>query len=486
MSTVLHAPYAVDKNPLDEWLLNRRWPCRGLAAPPEGSALKAVPGDPGLPLLGHSLEMLRLGLDYAMRRYRTHGPVSWASGFGVRLVSAAGPEATQVVLANKDKAYSQQGWTYFIGPFFKRGLMLLDFDEHLYHRRLMQLAFTSDRLSGYMGQVGEVVRSGVDGWRPRDGFPVYRALKQLTLDVATRVFTASSIGADSDRLTRAFVDTVRAGTALVRLPVGRWGAGLRGRRVLEEYFRRAIPAKRASDSDDLFAALCHARTDEGETFTDTDVVNHMIFLMMAAHDTSTIATSALVYYLGKHPDWQERVRSESLALGDEPLTVESLAGLPTLDLVLKESMRLVAPVPWMLRRTVRDTALLGHHVPAGTIVSTLSWMNHMLPEYWSDPFRFDPDRFGADRREDKSHRFAYMPFGGGVHKCIGMHFGTYEVKTLVHELVRRFEWSVPAGYEVRWDPTALPLPKDGLPISLRPRQRGTPGRSAPPAGPRCG
>lgn len=469
MSTVVHAPYAVDKSPLDEWLFNREWPRRDLAAPPTGSTLKPVPGDAGFPVLGHSLEMLRLGMNYAMKRYRTHGPVSWVSAFGIRSVSATGPEATQVVLANRDKAYSQQGWEYFIGPFFNRGLMLLDFEEHIQHRRIMQQAFTADRLAGYLNQVSDVVRQRLDDWRPTEGFPVHPALKQLTLDVATRVFMASSTGADSDRLNKAFVDTVRAGTALVRLPIGRWGAGLRGRRMLEDYFRRSLPAKRASDSDDLFAALCHARTDEGETFTDTDVVNHMIFLMMAAHDTSTIATSALVYYLGKHPDWQDRVRAESLALGDEPLTVPALDRLPTLDLVLKESMRLVAPVPWMVRKTVKDTELLGHHVPAGVVVTTLSWINHMLPEYWSDPFRFDPDRFGPDRREDKSHRFAYMPFGGGVHKCIGMHFGTYEVKTLAHELVRRFEWSVPADYEVRWDPTALPLPKDGLPITLRRR-----------------
>lgn len=468
-STVERAPFTTESNHLDEWLLNRDWPVRALAAPPAGSALKPVPGDPGLPLIGHSVEMLRLGMNYVMKRYERHGPVSWASAFGTRTVSAAGPEATQIVFANKDKAFSQKGWEHFIGPFFKRGLMLLDFEEHIYHRRLMQLAFTADRLSGYMGQVGEVVRSELDSWLPRSGFPVYRALKQLTLDVATRVFMASSTGSDSDRLNRAFVDTVRAGTALVRLPVGRWGAGLRGRRVLEEYFRASLPAKRASDSDDLFAALCHAKTDEGETFTDDDVVNHMIFLMMAAHDTSTIATSSLVYYLGKHPDWQARVRAESLALGEDPLTVEALAELPTLDLVLKECLRLVAPVPWMLRRTVKDTDLLGHHVPAGTNVTTLSWINHMLPEYWTDPYRFDPDRFGEDRREDKSHRFAYMPFGGGVHKCIGMHFGTYEVKTLAHELVRRFEWSLPADYEVRWDPTALPLPKDGLPVDLRRR-----------------
>lgn len=468
MSTDVRAPYTTEKNALDQWLMHRTWPKRDLSAPPAGSGLKPVPGDAGLPVLGHSLEMLRLGFDYAMQRYHTHGPVSWVRAYGTRLVSASGPEATQVVLANRDKAYSQQGWTHFIGPFFHRGLMLLDFEEHIYHRRLMQLAFTNDRLSAYMARVGEVVRSRVDGWVPGDGFAVYPALKQLTLDVATKIFMASSMGGDSRRLTRAFVDTVRAGTSLLRLPVpgGRWAAGLHGRKVLEDYFRKSLPAKRASDSDDLFAALCHAKTDEGETFSDEDVVNHMIFLMMAAHDTSTIATTALVYYLGKHPEWQSRVREESLALGDAPLTVDALAQLPTLDLVLKESLRLVAPVPWMVRKTVKDTELLGHHVPAGVLVTTLAWLNHMLPEYWPDPYRFDPERFSESRREDKSHRFAYLPFGGGVHKCIGMHFGTNEVKTVAHELVRRFSWTVPADYEVRWDPTALPVPTDGLPVTL--------------------
>ncbi len=459
----------VSRDVIDNWLLNKKWAPRDLSAPPAGSELKPVSGDAGLPLLGHSLEMLRLGVRYGLKRYQTHGPVSWVKAFGITVVAAAGPEAAQVVLTNKDKAYSQQGWTYFIGPFFNRGLMLLDFDEHRYHRRLMQQAFTSERLAAYLGRIGDVARRGLSGWQPDERFTVYPALKRLTLDIATEIFMASELGADSGTLTRAFIDTVRAGTALIRLPVGRWGAGLRGRKVLEDYFRRSLPAKRTSDSDDLFAALCHARTDDGEMFSDEDVVNHMIFLMMAAHDTSTITTSAVAYYLGKHPEWQDKVRAESLALGDGHLDMAALDGLRSLDLVIKESLRLVAPVPSLVRKTVRDTDLLGHHVPANTLISVTPWVNHLLPEYWPEPRRFDPERFAEGRREDKVHRLAWMPFGGGVHKCIGMHFGMYEVKTLVHELVRRFEWSVPADYAVRWDPTALPVPTDGLPVALRAR-----------------
>ena len=141
------------------------------------------------------------------------------------------------------------------------------------------------------------------------------------------------------------------------------------------------------------------------------------------------------------------MRAESLALGDGRLDMAALDGLRTLDLVIKESLRLVAPVPSLVRKTVRDTDLLGHYVPANTLISVTPWVNHLLPEYWPEPHRFDPERFAEGRREDKAHRLAWMPFGGGVHKCIGMHFGMYEVKTLVHELVRRFEWSVPADYD---------------------------------------
>jgi cytochrome P450 len=446
---------------VDRWLSDRAWPVREYAPAPAG--LRPVLGDGGLPVLGHTVSFLRQGIGFGLRRYERYGPVSWLRAFGSTFVAAAGPDAAQVVLTNKDKAYSQEGWTYFIGPFFHRGLMLLDFDEHLHHRRLMQHAFTADRIAGYTGKVAAIAEREIPRWPTGKSFPVYPALKNLTLDVATEVFMATHVD-EAETLRRAFVSTVRAGTAIVRYPVpgGRWAAGLRGRKVLEGFFRRGLPAKRASVDDDLFSALCHARTDDGATFTDDDVVNHMIFLMMAAHDTSTITATAALYYLGKDPVWQEKARAESLAVGEvSPSTLDELV---TLDLVIKEALRLVAPVPAMARKTVRDTELLGHFIPKGTKVFVTPWVNHLLPEYWPDPTRFDPLRFAEGRREDKVHRYAWMPFGGGVHKCIGMHFGMYEVKALLHQLLRTYRWSFPEGYEVHWDSTALPVPADGLPV----------------------
>lgn len=458
---------------VDERLLALRWPVRQLATPPADSGLKPVLGDDGPPVIGHSLDFMRYGTEYALRRHALYGPVSWMGAFGRRIVTLSGPDATQTALVNRDKAFSQEGWKFFIENFFERGLMLLDFGEHHTHRRIMQQAFTRDRLVGYVDQMGPVLRDGVAGWAAHSRPRLYWALKQLTLDVATRVFMNMRTGEEASKINRAFVDCVRAGTAIVRYPVpgGRWSAGLSGRKVLEQYFAENLPAKRETDNVDLFSALCHATTDDGERFSDTDVINHMIFLMMAAHDTSTITSTAAAYYLAKHPEWQERARAESLRLGDDIPNTEALDQLHTLDLVIKEALRLVAPVPTMARKTVKDTEVLGHYIPADTLVGVGPAANHFSEEHWTEPHTFDPDRFAEPRREDKAHRFTWIPFGGGAHKCIGMHFGTYEVKALLHEMLRAYHWSVPDDYQVRWDYVSLPVPVDGLPVRLTPRSR---------------
>ena len=102
---------------------------------------------------------------------------------------------------------------------------------------------------------------------------------------------------------------------------------------------------------------------------------------------------------------------------------------------MKECLRLVAPVPVMARRAVCDTQIQDHFVPAGTYVSVVPHFTHHMPQYWPDPEHFDPERFADHRREDKVHRYAWEPFGGGVHKCLGMHFAGIEIKAIMHHLL---------------------------------------------------
>jgi cytochrome P450 len=239
--------------------------------------------------------------------------------------------------------------------------------------------------------------------------------------------------------------------------------------MLEDYFIERVKERRNATGTDMLTVLCHTEDEDGNRFTDEDIVNHMIFLMMAAHDTVTSTTTTMAYHLAAHPQWQERARDESARLGDAALDIEALEKLETLDLVMNESMRLVTPVPWAMRQTVRDTELLGYYVPAGTNVIAWPATNHRLPELWTDPLKFDPERFAEPRAEHKRHRFAFTPFGGGAHKCIGMVFGQLEVKTVIHRLLRRYRLELARpDHRPRYDHGGMPVPMDGMPIVLRP------------------
>ncbi len=441
-----------------------------LAVSADGRLLP-VPGEPGPPVVGYTFRMMRDPLGTGRYFYDRHGPVAWTRMFGMRVVSASGPDAAERVLVNRDKAFSNGlGWEFFIGPFFRRGIMLLEFEEHLRHRRIMQGAFTADRLATYLDSMNPAIAHAVNEW-PREGpMLLYPAMKRLTLDLATRTFMGGRLGPEAERVNCAFTDTVRASLAFLRFPVPglRWSRGLRGRRVLEELLTSQLPAARAGSTGTLFEALCHATDENGERFGDADVVNHMIFLLMAAHDTTTMTMTTMSYQLARHPRWQERARAESAALGSSTVGYGGLDRLPTLDLVMKESLRLVAPLQAMARRTVADTEILGHFVPAGTMVMVSPHFVHHMPEYWPDPERFDPERFAAHRREDRVHSHAWLPFGGGVHKCIGLRFAALQVKAVMHQLLLRHRWTVPAGYEMPLDYTSMPTPKDRLPVQVHP------------------
>jgi cytochrome P450 len=440
-----------------------------LADPPAGSGLKPIRGDFGPPLVGHSLEMLVDVLALARRRYARFGPVHWFGAPGTRAVMVLGPEAIGEVLTNRDRAFANKpGWDYFIGPFFKGGLMLMDFDEHRHHRLIMQQAFKRERLIGYLDVMNPAIARGLQGWRPDGDFRLYDHTKKLTLDLASEVFLGAQLGGEADAINKAFVDTVHGGQSAVRadLPGSAWHRGLRGRRLLESYFHARLPAKRADGGHDLFSVLCRAESDAGERFSDEEIVNHMIFLLMAAHDTSTITLSMMGYFLGLHRDWQERARAESVALGKAAIGYDDLEQLPSLDLVMKESLRMFAPVGIIVREALTDTSLVGHYVPAGTKLFLGIYPSQRMEPWWSDPDRFDPERFAEHRREDKSHQYAWAPFGGNVHKCIGMHFGGMEVKAILHQMLRRFEWTVSGDYQLPLDYGTGPTPADGLPIEL--------------------
>jgi cytochrome P450 len=435
---------------------------------PSGVSAKPVPGERGLPVIGMTNQWMRDPLALMRRLYDQHGPVTWFKAFGMRQVAILGPDAAEVVAVNRDKAFGN-GWAPFLGRFFPSGLVLLDFEEHLLQRRIMQQAFSPDLLRGYVDRMQPDIVRNVRSWPTGERFLFQHAANRLVHDVANGTFMGITRGADASRVTSAFLDTARATYSMLRFPFpgSRWSRGLHARRWLADHLGGVLPDRRAGSADDLLSAMCRAETEKGDRFADTDVVDHILFLLLASHETTTSALCSMIYFLAGHPEWQSRLREESFAL-DEHLELEDFDRLGSCELVMKESIRLRPPLIELPRRAVRDTELLGHHIPAGTPVGVSVLFNHYMEEYWPSPTTWDPLRFSEERREDKSHRYAWTPYGGGVHKCVGMHFSSYQVKAVLHLMVRNFSWRLPDGYRLRTNWSRPPMPKDALPVILTP------------------
>ena len=166
-----------------------------------------------------------------------------------------------------------------------------------------------------------------------------------------------------------------------------------------------------------------------------EIHDSFIFLLAAAHDTLASAFTSLVYYLAAHPEWQDNLRAE-LTAGQLNAPVDApLAALPLQDMCLWEALRLNAPAPVIWRRATQPFSIYGYDVPAGTITGVSPLLVHLDPAIWKNPTAFDPLRFTPEE-EAKRSRFAFVPFGGGVHKCLGLHFAQQQARIFLRTWFR--------------------------------------------------
>jgi cytochrome P450 len=444
-------------------------------SPPIGSGTvpyKTIPTQRSS-VLGQIIAMRKDLVGHLMGLEKIHGPI-WKIAIGRGgMISLLGPDALEFVWKNRDGAFSSaRGWEPYIGKVFPGAIMAMDGDEHRYQRRIMQVAFRKSALRTYLEQMSPAIDVGIEAWMPatnsaaRQMFPL---LKQLTLDLAASVFMGVELGRSAKDLNRAFVATVAASLAIIRVPIPgltMW-RGIRGRELLVRRFRALLPEKRRAHTSDFFSEFCHAQSEQGERFTDQEIIDHMIFLMMAAHDTTTSTLTTMMYLLARHPEWQERLRAKATALGKPQLEHDDLDQLEELSWVMREALRLTPPLTSMPRMCIKDTVFQGYEIPAGMLVGVYPIHAHYMPSLWTDPTRFDPERFSPDRQEDKRHAFAWVPFGGGAHMCIGQHFATLQVKAIMHQLLLRYRWSIAPGYIMPYQLVPIAKPKDGLQVTLQ-------------------
>ncbi|HZR71695.1 cytochrome P450 [Bradyrhizobium sp.] len=443
-------------------------------APPDRRSLAHIPGDEGWPLIGRTLQVLADPKGEVERMAAKYGLIYRNRILGETSITMLGPDANELLLFDQNRLFSSTyGWGTILGRLFPRGLMLLDFDEHRLHRRALSVAFKSGPMKSYLSALDAGISQRVAEWRQHPGEMLfYPAMKQLTLDLAATSFLGTSIGPEVKGITKAFVDMVAAAVAPIRtpLPGTQMARGVKGRERIVAYFSQQIPIRRAKGGEDLFSQLCHATHEDGALLSEQDIVDHMSFLMMAAHDTLTSSLTSFVAALAESPDWQRKLRDEVSSLGvavDAPTSFDHLEAMPFAEMAFKEAMRLRPPVPSIPRRATRDFAFGGYQIPAGTLVGANPLFTHHMPEIWPDPDAFDPLRF-TDEAQRTRHRFAFVPFGGGAHMCLGLHFAYMQAKCFARHFLQNLSVSLPPNSKPDWQMWPIPKPRDGLRVTLAP------------------
>ena len=432
-----------------------------------------IPGEYGLPVVGNSMKLIKDSRGFSQYMADRYGPVHRSSAFMRKTVVMLGPEANEFVLMDRDRNFSSEGgWNPLLGHLFPNGLMLRDFDNHRAHRKIMQAAFKSPAMRNYIDYLNKGVSDRLDVWATHPDFNFYPAIKQLTLDLAASVFLGVPLGPEADRLNKAFADSVAAAIAVVRVPIPgtKFGRGVKGRKYIQVYLRDQVPARRDGNGEDMFTLLCQATDEDGNRFTVDEIVDHMNFLMMAAHDTLTSSMTTMIHELAQHNEWQDTLRQECRSVGLSPnlLPYDKLDDLQMMEWAFKETLRLNPPVPMIPRRTIRDVEFGGYKIPANTSITISPGHTHKMEEIWTNPENFEPDRFSDQRAEDRKHKFSWVPFGGGSHMCIGLHFAYMQMKVFMYQLMMKYEFYQDEGYEADFQIIPIPKPKDGMPIHIRP------------------
>ena len=147
---------------------------------------------------------------------------------------------------------------------------------------------------------------------------------------------------------------------------------------------------------------------------------------------------------------------------------EDLEQLQTVEWVFKESLRLYAPIQLLQRRSLKEVSFAGYQIPKNAALLVFPHFTHHLPKWFKQPERFDPLRFAPERAEDRRHPFVYVPFGQGPHQCIGRRFALLQVRAILFQLLPRYRFELPDGYELQVRPLPRPIPKDELLVHLSP------------------
>jgi cytochrome P450 family 135 len=324
-----------------------------------------------------------------------------------------------------------------------RSVLLLDGAEHIRQRRLMLPPFHGERLRGYQELIAEIADEEMHGWPSGEPLSLQPRMQAITLEVILRVVFGMDRGPRLVQLReqiKRLLDVTTKPWALVPPlrrnlgPMSPWARFLAVRDAVDEIIFAEVARRRddpgLAERTDIFSLLLQARDEQGEPLTDRELRDELITLLVAGHETTATGLAWAFERVVRSPGALERLA------GDDEESAAAYA-----DAVVQETLRLRPPIPIVARRVVGEPFVLGEHsIPVGDMIAPCIYLVHRREDLYPDPYAFRPERF----LERPPETYSWLPFGGGMRRCIGASFAVLEMSTVLRTVARRMRLA-PSG-----------------------------------------
>ena len=459
-----------------------------LSDPPKPSIERAEmpPGPSELPLVGQAFR-LRFGLIPLLQEAATYGDVSTVAVNPILIYLVNHPELNWKLLAAEHQKVGR-GATAFetVRWMMGDGLVASTGAFHLRQRRMIRPRFHRRYIDHYAGAMTEIASRKSRSWQDGARVDMEQEMRELTLQIVAKALFDLETHDVVRRVGESFAESDKymylrltqppfLRRFLHRLPIPSTRRFQAARVYLDELIYGLIQQRRqeGAQGDDLLSMLLQVRYEDAEGdedggMSDELVRDEAVSLYIAGHDTTATTLAYAFYLLSQNPEVEKRFHAElDDVLGDRDATLDDLPNLPLTDQIVTETLRLY-PSFWALGRMVFEPVELGgYQVPPGVAVMAAPLITHRDPRWYDDPLEFRPERWTEEFRSELP-RFAYFPFGGGPHQCIGEGFAWMEAKIALATLCRR--WRAEARGKAEIVPRITIKVKGGMPMTLERRR----------------
>ncbi len=403
----------------------------------------------GLPYIGHAIEFYRDPENFFRRGYSKHGNVFGIKLLGQPMAILVGPQEQSFFFKSTDKQLDMEKPYQFLAAIFGRIAFLGPHDTYMLQRPILHSLFTRDQMSSYLPIMSRTINTWMDTLGDSGEFELVDAMTHLVKEVAGRCFLGDEV---HERLeAEGFWDQYDAlseslDPLLYKLPLPKFKRRDEAKKTMRAILQPLIDERRANPKQDGFQYFLDQPDGAGVPLPDDIVASFFSALLFAGHETTAGQSAWSVIHLINNPGYQAKVREEveRVLAGSDEVNHVHMREIQLTMAAVQETGRLRPSAETLLREVKEDIELDGYRIPAGWFVMTSTAAAHFIPEYFSDPYSYDPTRF-TEKGEGRG--FELLTFGGGLHKCTGMNFARTEMAIIVALLFRQYELELVTPFE---------------------------------------